>query len=533
MNIFELLRNKLALNREEDNEILENKDKQESKKELSNEVVVPSLASVRPPAFYDTVAYRITPNGLYNIVQDLKTGYARDFLTLAEELEEKDPHYRSVIGTRKSQVVSLDCQVLPYDDSEKAAEISEDVNNTIVKAPYFRKMLLNLMDAVAKGYSVCEIIWKSEKGKWLPVDVKWRDPRYFRYDKETLSHVVLEEAGREIELPLNKFIIHEPMLKSGLQIKAGLALPCAYYLLIKSVDVAGWAAFAQVYGYPLRIGKYGRSASATDKKVLKRAIASLGHDIGAIIPENMKIEIINAMTSGGGNITLYKELADWCDKEISKCVLGQTMSTDAEGGQYKGDLHNEIRLEIKRSDAKQLAETIQRDLITPYVNFNYGDAYIPEFKIVVPEPEDVPGLVAAIEKLVPLGLKVKSDELYAKLGLSKPEDGDDILGIEKIPNSEPEMNSQKLSLNRAENPEIDDDLEALIDEETEKWEELASPFLEALEKAINECKTIDEFKDKLIEIEKHFEVDSELAEKIALSTFKARVLGWLSLDNQE
>lgn len=496
------------------------------KKELSGEEAAPSITSVLQPSFTDTIAYNLTPNKLYQIIQGMKTGDAHEFLTLAEEMEEKDLHYRSVIGTRKSQVVSLESQVLPADDSELSSEIAEAVRRDIIQAPWYENMKMDLLDALAKGYSVCEIIWTARDGRWVPGDVKHRDPRFFSYDRETMSHIVLNKAGEELELTPNKFIIHEPKLKSGLNIKSGLALPCAYYTLIKSFDIAGWAAFAQVYGYPLRIGRYGRNANENDKKVLRQAIASLGKDAGAIIPDSMKIEIINGVSGSSGNADLYERLADWSDKQISKCVLGQTMSTDAEGGQYKGDLHNEIRMELKRSDAKQLASTIYRDLILPYIRFNFGEQKeYPSFHILVPVPEDVAGIVNAVRELVPLGFKVKTDDLYGKLGLTKPEEGDEIL-VSQQSSISGELNT---SLNSEEDNEDRDEVDDLRDDELSDWEPLMKPFYDALMKAAQECSSFDDFKNRMTALEKEFELSSGTVEKVAVSMFKARVLGAASV----
>lgn len=494
-----------------------------NKASLTREEIVPSTTSVLQPVFTDTVAYNLTPNRLYMIVQGLKTGDLRDYLTMAEELEEKDLHYRSVIGTRKSQVVSLESQILPADDSEKAQEIAESIRRDIIQAPWFEDMKMDLLDALGKGFSVCEIIWGVKNGRWVPVDVKHKDPRFFEYDRETMSHIVLTKGGEQFELTKNKFIIHEPKLKSGFNLQNGLALPCAYYLLIKSYDVAGWAAFAQVYGYPLRIGRYGRGASDNDKKVLRQAIASLGKDAGAIIPDSMNIEIVNGMTGSSGNIDLYEHLADWVDKQVSKGVLGQTMSTDAEGGQYKGDLHNEIRLEIKRADARQLAATIFRDLILPYIRFNFGEVEeYPEFRIVVPEPEDIPAIVNAVTSLVPLGFKVKADDLYGKLGLTKPEDTDDVL-TPAAP-AMPFMDGINTELNSQQDDDRDE-VDKLGDEEIADWLPVMQPFYDELAKIAGECDSFDAFMARMGELERRFELKPEFIEKLALAMFKARALG--------
>ena len=519
-------------------DILFNRKKAEEKEEIKTEAVhqekptrqltesqaEPCITSVRQPTFSDSVAYTLTPNKLYSIVQELKNGDLRAYMTMAEEFELKDAHYRSVIGTRKSQVVSLNCHVTAADDEQKSLEIAEAVEKYILKAPWFEDMKSDLLDGLGKGYSVCEIMWEVRNGMWIPADVVWRDPRYFRYDRKTMSHLVLDEAGAEIELYANKYIIHEPKLKSGMQLLSGLALPCAYYQLIKHTDIAGWAALAQVYGYPMRIGRYGRNASASDKKILRKAISQLGSDCGAILPEAMKVEIINGIT-GNGNITLYENLAEFCDKQVSKCVLGQTMSTDAEGGQYKGDLHNEIRLELKKSDAKALAKTIQRDLVIPFVNFNFGvQEWYPELCIPVPEPEDVGMLLNGIRALVPMGFKVRMDDLYSKFNLTKPDEGDDCL---KAPEGFPLQSVNRMQLNAAEGvaPVVQDEYDRLEDEELGDWADIMEPLMQAMKKMLSECGSFEEFISRLPELEKEFDTAPGVVEKLTLSMFKARALG--------
>ena len=41
---------------------------------------------------------------------------------------------------------------------------------------------------------------------------------------------------------------------------------------------------------PLRLGKYGAAASKDDKNVLRQAVANIGSDAAAILPESMQIE---------------------------------------------------------------------------------------------------------------------------------------------------------------------------------------------------------------------------------------------------
>lgn len=504
-----------------------------NKKKLTQEEAYPSVIGVRQAFNMDEVAPVLTPSYLATLVRDTHAGNAQSYLTLAEEMEERDLHYRSVLGTRKHAIESLEFLVEPGDDTPKAAEIADDVFKTIIRNPAFDLLIKDALDALGKGFSVNEIIWDTSEKQWFPTRYAFRDPHWFEYDVETGRRLLLREGAERKELSQFKYVIHHPHLKSGLPIRDGLALPVSFYFMIKTYDVAGWAAFSETYGYPLRMGKYPKNASKADIAVLRSAVRNLGRDVGAILPDSMMIDVVNGI-QGQGNVTLYERLANWCDKQISKGVLGQTMSTDAEGGQYKGDLHNEIRLEIRESDAAQLAATINRSLIRPYVMLNYGvqDNY-PAFNLPVPRPEDIPALINAVDKLVPLGFKVKTDDLYYKLGLNRPSDQDDVLVPSQAQAPVPNGNNRsrtKTQLNREDS--VSDEVQDIIDEAAGEWEQITSPLQQRIEALAAECNSYDEMMQKIPSLLREFNSDLS-ADKIALAAFKARALGFAEFDEAD
>lgn len=95
----------------------------------------------------------------------------------------------------------------------------------------------------------------------------------------------------------------------------------AWYYLFKNFGIKSWVQFAQVFGFPLRVGRYGAGATPDEKDVLLRAVRSIAQDAAAIIPDSMRIEFVN--TNSTGNVQIFKGLTEYFDKQISKAVLGQ------------------------------------------------------------------------------------------------------------------------------------------------------------------------------------------------------------------
>ena len=268
----------------------------------------------------------LTPERLAGILSDVKSGETpADYLELAQDIELRDLHYRSVLSTRKDAITGLDVKVIPAGEERRDVELAEAVERDIVNNTNAKlyALIRDMLDAIAKGFSVNEIIWDTNAAPWKPAAYRFRDPRWFEYDKDTGKTLMLRAPlGNEVE-PLKpfRFIIHEPHTASGNQITSGLALPALYYFMLKSYNVTSWAAFIDRYGYPIRIGKYGRKATEEDRKTLKRAVAAIGQDFGAVIPESAMLEIVEAKTAGS-NSAVYNAMVDWIDRQISKLVLG-------------------------------------------------------------------------------------------------------------------------------------------------------------------------------------------------------------------
>ena len=240
-------------------------------RKLAQEQATASLTSVRQGWDHSSVAPALDPRNLATLLQSARQGEARDYLTLAEEMEERDLYYRSTLGNRKLAVQGIEPTVLPAAEDSASMEIADSVRRNIVDRPQFVAMIFDALDAIAKGYSAIEVMWDTTRAKWRPAEYHWRDPKWFRYDRNTGRQLRLIDDANPVdgvELELHKWIIHEPQLKSGLPIRGGLALPVAYYHLVKTFDVASWAAFVEVFGYPLRVGKYSKNATEEDIKVL-------------------------------------------------------------------------------------------------------------------------------------------------------------------------------------------------------------------------------------------------------------------------
>lgn len=516
-----------------DSPILDSAGRPIQKADLLEEVVRASVTGVYQAWSTDTVSNTLDPARLRSILQAAAQGDAREYLTLAEEMEEKEPHYASVLGTRKRAVSGLPTTVEAASDDPRDEEIAAAVRQ-MVEAPEFGDMLDDLLDALGKGYSAVEPLWEYRDGKLWPRSYEHRDPRWFRFDQVTGKRLqLLGASGQGEELPPNRLLIHKPRLKSGLPIRGGLARLVAVSYMCKSFSLKDWMRFAELFGMPLRIGRYGPGAKPDDIAVLRRAVAQLAADAAAILPDGMKIEFQEIANAAGG-ADLFEKLAEWLDKQISKAVLGQTMTTDDGSSQSQANVHNEVRKDILKADAKQLAATINRDLVRVFVDLNYGPQKVyPKVVLQVTEPEDLKALADALTPFIDRGLQVEAGAILDKFGLPAPGDGAVVL---RPMNGAPPpalnheqtchchaCNTQRKALNAEQQPPRDQ-LDQLADNDLSDWEPLVSPVLDPIQALADKAKDFDEFRAGLAGLLDEMD-PAKLIEALALASFKARALG--------
>jgi phage gp29-like protein len=506
---------------------------------LKTEHAGPTMTGVRT-IWTDTVAGGLTPDRLAAILRSAADGDHDSYLTLAEEMEERDLHYACELSKRKLAVGRLPLTVEAASDAAGDVKLADEVRS-LLRKPGVRNMIKDLLDALGKGYSVVEIDWQYG-AVWTPRAYKWRDPKFFQFDQLTRSEVRLRDDAEMMDgLPLApyKFLVHKPHIKSGIPIRGGLARLAAWAWMCKGYTIKDWLAFAEVFGMPLRLGKYGPGASEADKAVLRMAVANLGTDAAAVFPQGMEIELIEAAKAG--SIDFFQRLADYLDAQISRGILGQTATTQGTPGKLGNDeAQSKVRDDIRDDDAEQLEETINRDLIRAFIDLNHGpQAEYPTVQLRAETPEDTKALAEALDKLVPLGLRVEQSVIRDRMGLpdpaanAKPEDllqppaapapADLASADNRAGHSCPHCAT---AANRA--GDEDDTLDDTADEALAGWERVMAPVAETVEDLIEELLaeggTIEDLRDRLTELAGTLPL-AGLIESLAEATFKARGLG--------
>ena len=503
-------------------------------KGLMKEVIAtPTLKGVRAVKT-NSVATGLNPVKCARLIKAANEGDIFDYLTMAEEAEELSGHYYSVLSTRKLAIRGVEPIVSAASEDKKDIEIAEEVK-AIVEGAEFTDLVAGLIDAISKGFSVCEVIYNTAPNKWTPTSYNWIDPRNFTFDKESRTiPLLLQDGGDPSSLAYGKFVYHTPKLKSGITIRGGLARVVLWPLMFASFSERDWMAFTEVFGMPIRVGKYSGKPTEEEINVLWQAVAGIASNSAAVIPESMTIDFVTSSNSANGD-KIFASAADHFNATISKIVLGQTMTTEDGSSNAQAQVHNDVRLDILEADCKALASTIQRDLIAPYIVWNYGtNVKAPKISFPVPKPEDMVAFVEAVTKLVPLGLEVSEQDVREKLGISEPAKGAKLLsiaGVDIPPGSDGEkINKTALNalMNSKKTLSADDLLDELEDDYFDDFVAVSGGLADTVLDELDVAENFADFRDALDDAIYNGSSLEEFKQQLAMNGFLARAAGDLN-----
>lgn len=364
---------------------------------------------------------RLSSERLGAIFREADGGAVYRQAELFEEMEEKDAHLAGILQTRKLAVSGLEHEIVPYSRAEEDQEIARFVREVIDNLDDFDSNLLDLLDATGKGCAVTEIMWGLKGSKAIVTELRWIHQKKLTFVDSLTPRIITSEHWRGVEPPPWKIIYHRYKARSGYDTRAGMLRVIAWMYLFKNYAMKDWMAFNEVFGKPLRLGRYDATASPTDREILATAIHKLGDEAVGIINKNTEIELMEASGRASGNSNPYLVMAEFCNREMSKAILGQTLTTDTAGstGTYStAKVHDLVRRDLLEADAEALSRTLRSQLIRPLVGFNFGwDKPLPNFNFILEEKPDLKAISEIYLNLKNMGFPLSLEHLSERFGV--------------------------------------------------------------------------------------------------------------------
>lgn len=493
--------------------------------------------------FAEHPARGLTPQSLHRILVGAEQGDLVAQHDLFRDMEERDGHILTEMFKRKAALLGLDWSIAPplnasAREQKDAAWLDETVRSLEVE-----DILMDALDGVGHGFSCQEVTWGEFGKDKLPIGFEHRPQSWFQLDRATRTRIRLKDHSADgADLWPLGWIVHVHKSKSGYLARGGLHRTLAWPYLFKNYAVRDLAEFLEIYGLPLRLGTYPIGASPKEQATLLQAVMSIGHAAAGIIPEGMAIDFQEAAK---GQSDPFEFMIGWCEATESKVILGQTLSAEAKPtglGSGLANVHNEVRHDILKSDARQVARSLTRQLVWPIYGVNRpgaDPARCPRFQFDLAEPEDVTVWADALDKLVAAGVQIPVNFPNEKLRIPAPKDGEAVLtAVPKAgapPAAPPATPGPPAALKAGTgNPApVPDAMDQLVDDALQTWEPdltaLLGPVLAALDQAIANGDTVADFQRRLADLLPQMDA-SALGNRLAMTAFVARLAGEAGLD---
>ena len=392
-------------------------------------VANPTRFGVRTPAGHVDID-TLTPRRIKAMLLAAESGDLAAQAGLFERMEEKDGELDAHLRTRKAGVAHLKFEIEPADRSPRAREAAELCRRAVDELPDVHQAVFDLLDAVAKGFSVLEIVWETHARHWRPRGLLWRPQRWFKAAEDGRGLLLRDGGGGASPFnPLN-FIIHRVRARSGFCARTGLLRSCVRAFIVRHFAWKDWMAFAEVYGMPPRVGWLREDVpwDSDEARELWQAVRALGMDAAAVVREGNRIEMLD--TRGAGDGSVFERIIERAGREMTLAVLGQLLTSGGEkGGSYAlGHVHNLVRWDLIEADALALGRTLTDQLLRPIVQLNLSAGHpVPQWRFAADRPTDLSRLATTVSTLCDAGLPIPAEWAYRKFGIPRPADGEAVL----------------------------------------------------------------------------------------------------------
>ena len=158
------------------------------------------------------------------------------------------------------------------------------------------------------------------------------------------------------------------LIEAGKPDDLGLYLKAALHAIPKKNVLAAWDVFSEIFGMPMRVAKTA-SRDKADQQRIEEMLKGMDLAPWALFPEGTDIQIIESTKSDAFNV--YDKRVDRSNSEISKLIIGQTMTIEDGSSLSQSQTHLKVFENLVESDAKMLASIINNQLLPRMIRHGY------------------------------------------------------------------------------------------------------------------------------------------------------------------
>jgi phage gp29-like protein len=313
-----------------------------------------------------------------------------------------------------SEIFSRELEVVPGGDAAIDKKAAEDLELQL-KNIGFDDICKKMAWGKFWGFSVGEAIYAIDNGKVTLKTIKTRRRNrfHFNYSGEIRWKAPVSVSWG-VPLTPQKYWVFQCGNDND-DDPNGRAL--AYWLywptFFKRSSMRWWILFLETFAKPHPHGTYPPGADEEVIAALEDALEQFGQQDHTVSPEGTVISLIEASRSGKAE---YGGLVDLMNSEITKIILGQTMTTEDGSSRSQAEVHENTKTAIAKALSDLLCQTFNDSISKWLAEWNFPGAAIPKIWRKFESPVDLKAEADKDTVLSALGIKLKTDAITGKYG---------------------------------------------------------------------------------------------------------------------
>lgn len=277
-----------------------------------------------------------------------------------------DNHLIGVTGQRKRSVMRKRARVV---DAKSGKENPEQTR--LLQMPWFLDFCNIALDASAWGHSLIQF------GDIIMVNTPTGDiPAYKEVKLVPRKHVIPEfhvfvkemsdEPAKGFDYTKGAFA--DWCIEVGKPDDLGFLLPISPNTISKKYAGLFWDQFAEIFGIPIRVAKTSSREAGVREKI-ENMLTDMGAATWALFPEGTEIDVKEAKQ--GDSFNVFDKRIERANSEISKGVVGQTMTTDNGASRSQSEVHERVAEDITEEETISLEQIVNMRLFPMMIKHGF------------------------------------------------------------------------------------------------------------------------------------------------------------------
>ena len=312
-----------------------------------------------------------------------------------------DTHLSCVIEKRRNAVLCSDIEF------RRNGKPDETVNKQI-RSPWFSRLVGDIIEAKFWGFTLCQFY---REGEWVDYDLiprKHADP---------VRRLILRH---QTDITGTSWDEYPDLLYVGRKDDLGLLAKAAPWVIYKRNTTGDWSQFSEVFGMPIQEYIYDSDDEESRQRAMDDA-ARAGSLAQFFHAKDTEFKLTEAGNKTG-SAEVYERLCERCNNEISKLILGNTLTTESSetGTQALGTVHKKVEDKVTQADRLYVLDVLNYDMTDIFtrmgINTDGGEFCFPEQKDI--DPTSKVNIITQLR--TSFSLPIADDYLYEEFGIEKP-----------------------------------------------------------------------------------------------------------------